>query len=462
MVRVLLAAASLLLGCRASAFACEQDDDCDASRSGGVCEPSGFCSFPDPACPAGRRYGELAGDGLAGSCVEPDGATGSESTGTTITTTTTTTPSSTTILDGSGELDTHEVSATSVTVADDTTTDDGACPPGWWDCAWRQRIELVPQADGVALASVPLLVVLTPDRVAFGDATAMLPSFRFVDEAGTVLPHEIEMADETGIFAWVELPLLGASSGRFQLYWDNPAAADVEDAASVWQNGYAAVWHLQDGFDSLSGSELDASEVLPIAGAIAGAQLFDGDRSYMQADDQDDLFTMLAADGLTVEAFVRPDGFGDGQRGRIVDTAMDQYAHEGWSLGVRNDPGVPSALVWMMGRNNGAETLYAANAIVLGEWHYVVATHASDELALYLDGVPQNVLIFQPGNGAPDLSGNDPLTIGRIAGEDRRGFDGVIDEVRISAVVRSAEWVAVQNAAVRDQLLTYGTAEALP
>lgn len=34
-----------------------------------MCEPSGFCSFPDTTCADGRRFDPNAGDGLGGSCV---------------------------------------------------------------------------------------------------------------------------------------------------------------------------------------------------------------------------------------------------------------------------------------------------------------------------------------------------------------------------------------------------------
>ena len=43
---------------------------CIAGAQEGTCEPSGYCSFPDPFCPSGRRYGELSG-ALAGVCVDP-------------------------------------------------------------------------------------------------------------------------------------------------------------------------------------------------------------------------------------------------------------------------------------------------------------------------------------------------------------------------------------------------------
>ena len=47
------------------AFHCEEDLQC---TGGGTCEANGLCSFPDPQCRSGRRYGELAGD-LSRTCV---------------------------------------------------------------------------------------------------------------------------------------------------------------------------------------------------------------------------------------------------------------------------------------------------------------------------------------------------------------------------------------------------------
>lgn len=46
----------------------------------GMCQANGYCSFPDAECPSGQRYGELAGGGFAGLCVEDEaGTTGAPS-----------------------------------------------------------------------------------------------------------------------------------------------------------------------------------------------------------------------------------------------------------------------------------------------------------------------------------------------------------------------------------------------
>lgn len=67
-----MALCGLLMGCGPSAFGCSDDDQCQSDGAAGTCELTGFCSFPDPACPSGRRYGDLAGGGYAGQCaVDP-------------------------------------------------------------------------------------------------------------------------------------------------------------------------------------------------------------------------------------------------------------------------------------------------------------------------------------------------------------------------------------------------------
>lgn len=49
---------------------------CVVGQVAGVCEPTGFCSFPDTSCPSGQRYGEFAGEGLGEACVPAGDASG--------------------------------------------------------------------------------------------------------------------------------------------------------------------------------------------------------------------------------------------------------------------------------------------------------------------------------------------------------------------------------------------------
>lgn len=62
----------------APAFQCSDDAACGDGR----CEPaSGYCSFVDEACASGWKYGAHAATGLAGQCVDPEGATSQAGTG---------------------------------------------------------------------------------------------------------------------------------------------------------------------------------------------------------------------------------------------------------------------------------------------------------------------------------------------------------------------------------------------
>jgi hypothetical protein len=55
---------------RAGNFHCSSDFDCFRNNVDGTCEAVGYCSFPDPSCSQGQRYGDQSGS-YAGQCVQP-------------------------------------------------------------------------------------------------------------------------------------------------------------------------------------------------------------------------------------------------------------------------------------------------------------------------------------------------------------------------------------------------------
>lgn len=133
-----LAAALTQPACTSDVFACAASDDCQDGGSPGTCEPSGFCSFPDPECLSGSRYGDHAGDGLAGDCVPAEG-TGSESVGDDATQVGSLedTAAATTDADTTGNVTTITTTVTTTMPGDGSTTDvplpscgDGVLDPG--------------------------------------------------------------------------------------------------------------------------------------------------------------------------------------------------------------------------------------------------------------------------------------------------------------------------------------------
>lgn len=65
MGRMAILALALTACVRVDTYRCDSADDCGAA---GTCQPIGYCSFADPACRSGERYGEGAG-GLSHTCV---------------------------------------------------------------------------------------------------------------------------------------------------------------------------------------------------------------------------------------------------------------------------------------------------------------------------------------------------------------------------------------------------------
>lgn len=111
-------------GCGEDPFGCGSDEQCGGD---GQCEANGYCSFPDPTCPSGRRYGDLAGGGLANVCVNEDDIAGTETGG--VGQTSTTTSGSTTTATGSttGEPDESTGEVPTACVDDIDCSDGLAC-----------------------------------------------------------------------------------------------------------------------------------------------------------------------------------------------------------------------------------------------------------------------------------------------------------------------------------------------
>ena len=126
---IVLAAVSGIACAPDDVFECASDQQCGGE---GVCESTGFCSFPDATCASGRRYGALSG-ALAGECVAdaPDTETTSN---TTASTSSTNDPPSEESSDSTGPqvsatessssdgASSSSTTTTTTTTADDSTT----------------------------------------------------------------------------------------------------------------------------------------------------------------------------------------------------------------------------------------------------------------------------------------------------------------------------------------------------
>jgi concanavalin A-like lectin/glucanase superfamily protein/uncharacterized protein DUF2341 len=456
--RMIFAAAAgigLAIGCGVSAFVCASDDDCSGGSTPGVCEPLGACSFADDACDSGRRYGDHARDGLAGTCVEPLAGSSSESSAVTMPSTAIDSTLETTAQPGSSDG------------APASSGDDGneTCPATWWDCEWSQRVHLrMTTATAEPLTDVPVMVLLDASRIDLDAAAADGADLRFVDDRNVVLAHELEHWDAQGVaVVWVTVPSLGRATRTIALYYGNPAASDGQDVDAVWAEPFVGVWHMDGGADDSSGY---GNHGVATGGPTSVAGWSGGAQEFFDADDRFDVPAAASLEdvfiaGGTVSAWARPDGFGGTGRGRIADNTAG--GDGGWMFYLATDGG--GSLRWRYGYEAGQSIWGSPGRLIeLDGWHHLAVTFAANDGALprmYIDGVevPSTEPDVVPATPAVGDAGND-LVIGN-SDVPSRWFDGRIDELRLERGMRSPAWIAVQVQAMRDELIVYGGIERL-
>jgi biopolymer transport protein ExbB len=335
------------------------------------------------------------------------------------------------------------------------------CPPDWWDCAWRvrQSLAMAPSATQLELIEVPVLVHLDETRFDFERAAADGADVRFVLEDGTVLPHEIEAwSPPKEAFVWLRLPRVGDDPLTVWLYSDNPDAEPLGRETEVWSNGYVAVWHFAGDLLDSTANAVHCAPTTELGSEIGrfGLALGLGD-GFGLCDDTDALDGLFQGGG-TIDAWIHPTEV-TSDSGRIVDKASSTTPG-GYNLAARTDESVHFArghsLNLGMWRTDGG-------SVPRNAWTRVTVTYAEGDLppivTLYVDGVNADADETSAPLGSPDEEEGLPLAIGNIAGSQNRQFIGLVDEIRLSRVIRSPEWIAFQMASARDEVFQYGEPE---
>jgi hypothetical protein len=198
--------------CQDESFFCSASTDCTKDGEAGTCEASGYCSFADPDCDSGRRYGSLAPEQLAGTCVSVDDTHGSStSTGAPVGDDSSSGTSSVPATVGTGDGSTTSGDVSSSTTEDEgssTSTGDSpeplCCDASCSACEDRcvaEELDVSGDEDGEALA-----IVATQTHVYW--TTGWQTDIRVVDlDSGVAsrladLPHTLTKitADEDFIY----------------------------------------------------------------------------------------------------------------------------------------------------------------------------------------------------------------------------------------------------------------------
>jgi len=290
----------------------------------------------------------------------------------------------------------------------------------------------------VPLTNFPLLVDVTDDDL----AAAAQPDghdIAFTDINGNTLSHEIEFYDYLNghLIAWVNIPSLSSTEDTtVYLYFGNSGADSQENPGDTWNNNYVMVQHLEETsgthLDSTSNGNNGTSTVgtgQDAQGVIQGADEFDGIADYVNCGSN---ATLDITGSMTVEAWAYSE-HGAAMPQRIA--AKDMTGVVGKFIFWENGSGDLAFIV-----ADPSNTWYRAqgNSVTNGRWMHVVGVFDAQnrQVRLYRDGVEVSAVA-----GPSSLKSNtETVTIGASDDNDHN-WNGLIDEVRISAVPRSAGWI---------------------
>jgi len=308
----------------------------------------------------------------------------------------------------------------------------------WWNDDWTQRKEIT--LDTTA-AGADIATPLTEPQVLVRLSSGNFPQFFSVRDNGadlrflagddqTPLRFHIERFDPVNemAYVWVKLPTLDAQSdtANLFLYFGNPAAPAASDPAASYDVATVAAFHFNESgglpTDSTAyGTRAVSGQLFPLPASIigSGATLSGGEPLVLEATPQ---LALNPDTGWTFETWLRlPE--------MPVEPAalLDLRADDGSQLTLKVGPnGLLAAL------NGKAVESFAP--VQAGTWHHVALVVGSAGLELYLDG-------SQVGGAAlavPAIAG--PVFIGGSA-EGNGLLAADLDELRISSVARSADWI---------------------
>lgn len=284
------------------------------------------------------------------------------------------------------------------------------------------------------------------------------------DQAGvTRLAHEVESyAPVPGtLLAWVKIPSLAATTTLYIHYGDSTITTSQAMPTAVWTGGYELVAHMTSPSDATNkASAISANTGTATAGRIGSALPFNGTTDSIDYGSDTAVDNVFAGGGM-VEAWVRPATPGENNIGRIVS----KENMSGWAFAV-NVSTVSASFSFQHNANGGSFGGWVAPANVLAAnvWHHVTALYNKDvstnDVTLFLDGAAVTVTRFADPDPPMTSDANSTLMVGNRPANDRT-FDGLLDEVRLSSISHSAEWIGTQYRNQSDPLTFYTVGDPL-
>ncbi len=232
------------------------------------------------------------------------------------------------------------------------------------------------------------------------------------------------------------MPKLSSTANTvLYLYYGNSGATNQQSKTDVWIGNYKSVWHLKENptatapqfADSTSSANAATSNGSQMSGDQQSAKInsglnFDGSNDYLSAASPN--LTTAA----TIEAWVKTDSGAKQEVASLQSDAIVLRAHDDSTTG-------PSFTV----KIGGSYYPISTSELTIGSWYHLVGIYSSGSLKLYLNGTE-----VSSGSATGTLDSGATNNIGVHQNGSANPFDGLMDEVRVSNVARSANWISTE------------------
>jgi hypothetical protein len=354
----------------------------------------------------------------------------------------------------------------------------GAPMPGPTDLTkfkYSKAVKLDTTAAGAGVMGnvdgFPVALVLNAMNFDFSQAKDGGADVRFAKADGSLLPYAIESWDKAGQAAvvWVKVNVMGNNAAQsFNMHWGSPDATDASTSKAVFDNGFVGVWHLNeegssepDGYKDASPNEAHATGVMMAPGSRVDGRVGKGTwlqnsaampkDQWIKVDSAKRESFNTGAKPITVSVWVLAKSFPNRSTIGGYETVISK-GDTSWTFQRR-------------GTNNDWESCtrvpaYHSCAIsktktALNTWFHVTIVFANPTQTLYFNGARDAAATDQGWR-----QGDHPLGIGQQTQSlmGRRNWDGILDEVRISNVARSADWIKLDFESQKEgaKLVSYG------
>jgi hypothetical protein len=316
--------------------------------------------------------------------------------------------------------------------------------------AWTRTMDIRLHGYGrvTTLTNFPALVRLGPhiDGFDYGHFAETGGDLRFADGSGTALNYEIDEWNPAGVSGlWVQVPEVQGTGSVIHAYWGHPSAEAPPclTNGSPWSEGYKAVWHFGgDPGDSVTGVRFALDHGSTEAAGVAGSGRLLGGSAYLDpVFVSREWYWLHMVDGLTVSLWARPSPY---QEGQVFGT---QSTERNLFVGLVGDR-FPN---WRFAVQNAESTALTARP---GQWQMVGLVLAAGQAVAYCDSVSAAV------GGFTEFVPDTRSLLGGVnaSGAATNFYSGELDEVRLSAVARSADWLWAEFATVEahDTFTAYG------